>query len=599
MARINVAQTAFSAGELSPHLLDRIDLEAYLNGCSFLENFVPIPHGPIVRRRGTRFIYEAASANVRLIPFSFNINQSFVLEFTPGKIRVFYEDGIIVNSNGTIYEGTTPYRAEDIPNLNWAQFGDWLYVVDGYHKPAALKRYANNDWRYEELEFTDQPEEWGGTNWPKVVALFEQRAWYFATPNQPQQLWASRTGLYEEFTYEYLDPGDPDADPPVPPAEEPEVFDDHAITYTIFSNDVNGIQWAMPMSALIIGTSGAEFKASSSSSLDPITPKNFQVTTQTRYGSAAVRPIAIGTNVIFTQRSRNRIRSFEYSFAEDQYSAQDLTIYASHILEGKIKEMAVQTAPDNYILFVTEDGNLIGCTYEKQQRVLAWHRHSTQGKFISLAVLPTVGNDIIYVAVQRVINGVTRTYIEMMEDPWEATEDIVHSYYMDSRLTYEGTSSVTNISGLQHLNNTNVQVLCDGWIHRDLVVTNGQITLDEPAKVVSIGLPFISDYISVIPQGQDQLTVGLKRKFYRMIVAVEDSLDYFYKIIDDDTIAKEYINYEGPTKIMNQAKDLSSRHDSLQLNGGTSSVCRVHIWQPRQLPLIIRGIVFGLEVNDV
>ena len=580
MAKESVIQASFSAGELSPHLHDRVDLEAYYAGCAELENFIPLPHGPILRRRGTHFIYEAKSTEVRLIPFSFNVKQSFVLEFSDKCIRVFYEDGIMLNDEGSILEIATPFEVKDLFNLNWAQNGDWLYLVDGRHAPKALKRYGNTDWRLEDIVFKNKPEEWKDENQPRFVALFEQRAYYAATPKQPQQIWASRTGLYEDFTKK----------------DGETILDDHSFTYTIFSNDTNGIEWLLAMGALIIGTAGAEFKMGSTSAIDPVTPKNVRISVQTHYGSASVRPLRIGSSVIFIQRSKNRIRSFEYSFSEDQYTAQDLTIFASHILMGRVRDMQVQSAPDSYVWLVTETGQLIGCTYEKAQKVLAWHRHTTtNGKFTSLCILPTQGNDRLYVSVERNINGVKRTFIEVLIDSWEPADIAEDAFYVDSGLTYEG-EPVTSLVGLQHLEGCTVSALVDGWVHPDMVVKNGGIKLQSPGSKIHVGLRYKSQFLSLVPQSQQRITLGSTRRISEATIALEDSADFFYKAATETHVE---IAYDGPTKIMNKAVPLTSRHHTINVTGKSEKTAQLQLWQDRPLPLIIRGIVYTINPSSL
>ena len=580
MAKESVIQASFSAGELSPHLHDRVDLEAYYAGCAELENFIPLPHGPILRRRGTHFIFEAKGTDVRLIPFSFNVKQSFVLEFSHKCIRVFYEDGIMLNDEGSILEITTPFEAKDLFNLNWAQSGDWLYLVDGRHAPKALKRYGNTDWRLEDVAFKKKPEEWKDENQPRFVALFEQRAYYAATPKQPQQIWASRTGLYEDFTMK----------------DGENILDDHAFTYTIFSNDTNGIEWLLAMGALIIGTAGAEFKMGSTSAIDPITPKNVRISVQTHYGSASVRPLRIGSSVIFVQRSKNRIRSFEYSFSEDQYTAQDLTIFASHILAGRVRDMQVQSAPDSYVWLVTEAGQLIGCTYEKAQKVLAWHRHTTtNGKFTSLCILPTQGNDRLYVSVERDINGVKRTFIEVLIDSWEPADVAEDAFYVDSGLTYEG-EPVTSLVGLQHLEGRTVSALVDGWVHPDMVVKNGGIKLQSPGSKIHVGLGYKSQFLSLVPQSQQRITLGSTRRISEATIALEDSADFFYKAATETHVE---IAYDGPTKVMNKAVPLTSKHRTINVTSKSEKTAQLQLWQNRPLPLIIRGIVYTINPSSL
>ena len=58
MAKTTFGFSSFTAGELSPRLDGRIDLEKYFSGTKKLENMVIHPHGGASRRPGTKFISE-------------------------------------------------------------------------------------------------------------------------------------------------------------------------------------------------------------------------------------------------------------------------------------------------------------------------------------------------------------------------------------------------------------------------------------------------------------------------------------------------------------------------------------------------------------
>lgn len=572
-----VAQFAFSSGELDPDLHDRLDLDAYFNGASRLDNFIPLPQGPIVRRGGSRFIWDIGSNAVRLVPFTFNVDQSFVLVFTPGKMSIAHGDAMLTDADNHIISVTTPWQAQDLPNLNWAQNGDWLYIVDGRQAPRAVKRYANTDWRVENLAFVNQPTEWSGANWPKTICFFKQRVYYGGTSNQPMQIWASRVGLYEEFTYSNI---------------EGEAVDDMALTYTLFSNDVCGIEWIADMGGLMIGTSGAEFKVTSLSALDPITPKNIDVSVQTHYGSAPVRPIILGTNILFVQRARNRVRSFEFTFAEDRYNAEDITLFASHILEGEVIEMSLQSAPDSCAWCVDKLGNLIGCTYEKRQKVLAWHRHNLTGKVKSICVRRTIGDDEIYVAVERP-NG---TFLEYIPKFWDPPKTIYDACNTDCTMEWSSDEEADEITGLFPLEGQEVAILCDGWVHPNRVVEGGYIKLQHHANNVRVGIPYTSVYESLTPQAQDELTVGYTRRIYEATVAVSKSLDFLYRTTSTTRLDRAY---NGPTFKMNEPIQLTTRHERINVPSVSERTQKLHIEQSAPVPLTISGIIFGITPGKV
>lgn len=106
MPRIN--QTSFSRGEISEELMGRIDTEAYFNAVRGAENMVVSQYGGIMNRPGMQYI--AACKNhdkkTRLIPFVFGNTDTHILEFGENYIRVFREDGQVLETAATVSNAT-------------------------------------------------------------------------------------------------------------------------------------------------------------------------------------------------------------------------------------------------------------------------------------------------------------------------------------------------------------------------------------------------------------------------------------------------------------------------------------------------------------
>ncbi|MEI6083985.1 MAG: discoidin domain-containing protein, partial [Verrucomicrobiota bacterium] len=98
-------QPSFAAGELSPSLAGRVDLAKYRVGLKTCKNFFVQPHGGVSNRPGTQYIAEAAGKG-RLIPFRFNVVQTYVLEFTDFKMRVIKDGGLVQFGANTAVYGT-------------------------------------------------------------------------------------------------------------------------------------------------------------------------------------------------------------------------------------------------------------------------------------------------------------------------------------------------------------------------------------------------------------------------------------------------------------------------------------------------------------
>jgi len=104
MARVHPFQSNFTAGELTPKLAGQIDFKKYANGLELLQNMTVFPQGGAARRYGTRFVgpVKDSTKTVRLIPFEFNVEQSYCLEFGDQYIRFYKDNGIITENDKTI-----------------------------------------------------------------------------------------------------------------------------------------------------------------------------------------------------------------------------------------------------------------------------------------------------------------------------------------------------------------------------------------------------------------------------------------------------------------------------------------------------------------
>ncbi len=109
MATSRPSVLAFNAGELSPRLEGRVDLEKYKHGCRTLENFIPQVQGPAAKRTGTRFVKKVIdyAQPSRLIPFEFGTTDAYILEFGPSKIRVYRNSAVVVESTVAIAASPT------------------------------------------------------------------------------------------------------------------------------------------------------------------------------------------------------------------------------------------------------------------------------------------------------------------------------------------------------------------------------------------------------------------------------------------------------------------------------------------------------------
>ncbi len=207
------------------------------------------------------------------------------------------------------------------------------------------------------------------TGFPRSVSFFEQRLIYGGSTDFPQTIWASQSGLYNNF-----DVGDSSAA--------------DSFIYTIAANKVNVIRYLAPARDLIIGTAGGEFQVGRPTG-EPLKPDNVNIKQQTSYGSHTTPPQQIGSTILFVQRQQRKIREFSYRFENDAYAAPDMTILAEHLTEGGIVDVEYAQEPSSIYYAVRTDGQLLGMTYQREEEVVAWHRSVIGGKNTACTVTVT------------------------------------------------------------------------------------------------------------------------------------------------------------------------------------------------------------------
>ena len=93
-------QSSLSGGEISPAVQARTDIAKYKSSVASAENVFCRVHGGMENRAGFKFVAQCKDneTDVRLIPFSFNTEQTYVLEFGNLYMRVIKDGGQVLKT---------------------------------------------------------------------------------------------------------------------------------------------------------------------------------------------------------------------------------------------------------------------------------------------------------------------------------------------------------------------------------------------------------------------------------------------------------------------------------------------------------------------
>lgn len=430
------------------------------------------------------------------------------------------------------------------------------------------------------------------TGWPSVCTFHQGRLWWARTADQPQTLWATSAGSIDDFT-----PSEPDGT----------VADDHAITITIDSNQVNAVAWLVSsQKGLQVGTVGEEWLIQSADTTTGLSPLNIERVPQGSWGSAdLILPVRVGTSTIYVQRGATVLRESAFSFDNDAYTAQNITVLSEHLFRRGTKRLAFVQNPIQTVWALRDNGGLAGFTFDKEQKVIAWHPHTIAGsaagaaEVLDITSIKSATHDQLWMVVRRTINGQQHQYVEFMEEPFdERLQTIENAFFSDSGLSYLGVETST-ITGLDHLEGEEVSVLGNGAVQPNKPVVDGQITLSEPVTEAHVGLPYSAEIVTMPLEAEQRsgsfVTLGKMKRAHEAVILFAETVGAkvgaFGGVLDP-------IIFRMPKNPMGQAVPLFNGLKKQPLPGGWEEDPRVHVLSDQPLPCTVLSMAIESQIND-
>lgn len=370
------------------------------------------------------------------------------------------------------------------------------------------------------------------TGYPSSVSFHQQRLVFGGTTIEPSTLWMTMSGDYYSF-----DPSE---------RETAIVTDAHAITITLVSGQVNKIRWLDSGPVLLVGTEGAEWQVKPSSIQQALTPTNLSATIQTSHGSMVADAVRVGSQTLFIQRSKRKLREMSYDFSIDAFANKDLSIISEHLLRenGGVVEFTNQKSPHNFLWIVLGNGKVASVTYEKEHEVVAWSLHDFGGSGIaeSVAVIPSsdgVG-DYVYFVVRRTINGVSKRFVERLDRLTDSTALTGYKLLDCSKSTDYGTPTDINTYAVAHLPAATVGRVVDGVYVGTTTVSSGSATVGYRGSSIYVGFTFESVVGILDPEGGSSAgsSQAKKKRVVESSARVENS--YYFKLASATVATDDY-----------------------------------------------------------
>lgn len=713
MAKVSIIQTNFTAGELSPRLMGRVDIARYQNGAKYLENALVAVQGGVMRAWGTEFIAATkyADKKVRLIPYVFNRDQAYMVEFGDKYIRVFKD-------NKQTAELASPYTEAMLAHINYVQGADTMFLAHQALPIHRLRRLSDTSWILAEAPFIVKPfdevgeapdikltlsqnaskediatlesdfflaadvgrnilcgagvaeitalvdkktvklkissafesqvlegkkwqldaspqakctpsakepigqeinltlakEGWraedvgkyvrlnkglcvitaftntksvkaeiktvlsatAGVNanawsleaivwnddygYPAAVTLHNQRLFCGGSFEKPQTIWMSKVAEYLNF--------------------ELSTDDDDAASFTISSDQINPIVHITQLDNPVVLSYGGEFSMTGSAAKSAITPTNIQIRNHSAYGCNNVKPIRIGNQLFFMQRSGRKLRSTAYDASSDSMIATDATVLSEHITEGGIVDMAYQQEPESILWLVKADGQMATLTVDASQEVLAWARQFTDGTYESIATIPNGVADEVWVVVKRQIAGQSVRYLERFNS----------EVYSHSCTLFDNPEGAQSFTGLEHLEGKTVDIVADGVVMQQSQVVNGSISVERKAYKVCVGLPYVTKVETLASelQGASSTIQGSNTRIGEAVLRFMTTTGC--KINGDVVPFRSF-----GTKVLDKPAPMFTGDHKMELSGWNNTIA---IEQDQPLPFYLLAVIKKVTVND-
>ncbi len=264
----------------------------------------------------------------------------------------------------------------------------------------------------------------------------------------------------------------------------------NAMTVTINMKQANDIVWCASDRNLMIGTNNEEYAIKADDYGTTLTPTTIKAQQQSTVGSVFYPVTLTDSGIIAIKKFGKKAIFYAYSADSYRYGYKDLNLYNEDITTVGINDVAYTSDPTPVLWLSLVDGTLCGATLSISDDVIAFHKHTTQGKILSITALPNANNnDMDLYAIIRRQNGV---FLEVMSNGVNVeTKSTENLFYSDSSLSFSSDVAKTHWSGFAHLKGQTVKVLADGAVQPEVVVSEtGEIDIQYPAKKIVVGLGY-------------------------------------------------------------------------------------------------------------
>lgn len=322
--------------------------------------------------------------------------------------------------------------------------------------------------------------------------------------------------------------------------------------------------------------------------LTTVTPSNPGIIPQTDEGSAPyLRPLAIGGASLFVKRGADSISQLIYNELENTFSTSSVSLFSGHLITTVVDFAYRKNNPD------TESSWLL-IVNDNGTLVMSSLEAEQDVKGFSLwstanGLYKNVGVDIddVYTVVQRTINGVATNYLEVFD----------FNYFTDAAVHVTTGLPTNTFNNLDFLDGQLVSIIADGNILPSQTVANGQIiTPRNVVTQVEFGIDFTPlILVRTLPYENPQVVgeiIGTNKRVIECILRLYDTAEIF---VNGTPVSMKFFGQAG-TGPLDEPNPLFTGEKRIRANLGWDPFGQVSFTQRNPLPMTVLAVGLKMDV---
>lgn len=194
-----------------------------------------------------------------------------------------------------------------------------------------------------------------------------------------------------------------------------------------------------------------------------------------------------------------------YTEYTNTFKIQDLSVLSNHLMGAGKEILRMEWVPEPHKLLycLREDGALLTLTYEREQEVFGWAQHWTKGLFKDCCAVNDPAGDVLYVTVQRKINGSWVKFVERIKSRAQTiAEDFwcVDCGLSSTMLSPAATLTPSAIAGTGISIVASAAVFSAGNVGDIIYLGGGKVEVITYVSPTEVTVNFLRDITELLPE---------------------------------------------------------------------------------------------------